>query len=558
MTFGAKVARPATLKLQTPGANSVVWPIAAIAVVALLQIELIFNRPVNWDEFFHLSEAHAFYQGRLTEALQVFYARAFFWLPMLPLDAVDQIRIARVFMFACEMFTVSAIYAIARRFVLPAPAALAALAYIACGYVFQHGFSYRADPMAANLLMGALWILTASRLNTQAILGAAFLTGLAVLTTIKVVFYAPAFLGIAILRWSEATDRPALSFRMLLFACAAVVFASLFVGLTMLSLPPEGTGSATKTVATSGTMMFDEGLFPRWAYIAGALATGPLTALLILTSPIELRRDRVTRSRTIALALLMLPLASLVIYRNSFPYFYAFILPPALVGAAIAARAVLERIPAPAIALAFVANAAIVSFATPREVLPRQKQVLAAVHEIFPEPVPYFDFPGMIVDFPKANFFMTTWGYRKYRLGQETRFVDVMSRETVPLLVINQAPLDRNQTGEEPTPHFHPDDAQALREGFIPHWGPLWVAGRRFPAMTRQKAFTVYAPGVYTLENGSALIDGVNYKPGQTLELTRGLHRFERNSEGEILLRWGDHLRRPSYPFDRGPLFKDF
>src|SRR3546814_3594279 len=90
----------------------------------LLQFELVFNRPVNWDEFFHLSEAHAFHQGRLTEALQVFYARAFFWLPMLPIDAVDQIRVARLFMFGFELFTLCAIYGMARHFSGRLPGAL--------------------------------------------------------------------------------------------------------------------------------------------------------------------------------------------------------------------------------------------------------------------------------------------------------------------------------------------------------------------------------------------------------------------------------------------------
>src|SRR3546814_14621833 len=68
-----------------------------------------------------------------------------------------------------------------------------ALAYLTGGYVFQHGFSYRADPMAAAFLMGSLWLLLSSRLDAKAIIAAALLAALALLTTIKVVFSAPAF-----------------------------------------------------------------------------------------------------------------------------------------------------------------------------------------------------------------------------------------------------------------------------------------------------------------------------------------------------------------------------
>lgn len=534
------------------------WLVAIFALAILLQLELVFSRPVNWDEFFHLSEAHAFHQGRLTEALQVLYARAFFWLPMLPLDTVDQIRVARVFMLGFELFTLYAIYAMAKRFAGRVPAALAALAYVTGGYVFQHGFSYRADPMAAAFLMGTLWILLASRLEAKAILGAALLAGLAALTTIKIILYAPAFAGIAWLRWREAERPGDIAWRLVAFGAAAALFALLFIGATMLSLPDVGHHSAAKTVATSGSMMFDEGLFPQWGYGLGAVLAAPLLAVLIACTPFSIARASLSKPQRIALIGLMLPLASLLFYRNAFPYFYAYILPPVMVAVALAIRALVARVSAKLLAIALLANAVIMSIATPREILPTQKAVLAAVHEIFPEPVAYFDFPGMVVDFPKANFFMTTWGVRKYRAGIEESFVDAMTRETVPLLIVNQDEIARNQLDVEPWWAFLPADAKALREGFIPHWGPIWVAGRRFPADGAQRSFVTYTPGTYTVEGAAARIDGRLYATGETLNLARGAHRFEPAGTGETVLRWGDHLRRPAKPFDGGPVFKDF
>src|SRR3546814_17308459 len=81
----------------------------------------------------------------------------------------------------------------------------------------------------------------------------------------------------------------------------------------------------------------------------------------------------------------MLPLASILLYRNSFPYFYAFILPPVMVGTALAIKQILDRISVKMLSIELLANAAIISLATPRVVLPVQRQVLAAAHEIFPE-----------------------------------------------------------------------------------------------------------------------------------------------------------------------------
>src|SRR3546814_16785547 len=69
--------------------------------------------------------------------------------------------------------------------------------------------------------------------------------------------------------------------------------------------------------------------------------------------------------------------------------------------------------------------------------------------------------------------------------------------------------------------------SSALREGFIPHWGPLWVAGRHFPAGSDARDFTIYAPGRYTVEGAAARIDGELLASGRVVELTRGTHRFE-------------------------------
>src|SRR5690606_10050190 len=131
-------------------------------------------------------------------------------------------------------------------------------------------------------------------------------------------------------------------------------------------------------------------------------------------------------------------------------------------------------------------------------------------------------------------------------------------QETVPLLVLNQGTLERNQTEAEPAWELQDNDATALREGFIPHWGPLWVAGRKFPAVVQANEFEIFAPGTYTVEGAGARINGKVYPAGETILLERGFHDFERIENGQVTLRWGDHLKRPTRPFAGGPVFKDF
>lgn len=544
--------------LRQDGRGAWAWAIGALAFAIVLQFELVINRPINWDEFFHLSEAHAFHQWRLAEVLQVLYARAFFWLPMLSGDPIDQIRVARLVMFGFELFTLLAIYAMGRRFGGQLPAAFAALAYVTGGYVFQHGFSYRADPMAAALLMGSLWILLSSRLDAKAIIGAAFLTGLAALTTVKLVFFAPAFAGIAWLRWREAQRPKEMAWRLAAVGGATLLCTALLIGVTILSLPEVGQSSAVKTMSTSARMMFDEGVFPQWKFGVGAVSVAPLLALILLITPFLLTREGLTRPQRVALAALMLPLASLLIYRNAFPYFYSFILPPVMIPAALAIRFLATRFSYEVLAGTFAANALVVSIATPREVLDTQRDVLAAVDLIFPEPVAYFDYSGMIAAFPKANVFMTGWGMRRYRAGYEESLTQAMGSKVVPLLLVNHAILERNQTGTLPAGVLLPQDERALRGAFIPHWGPVWVAGRRFDRPLAEEGFQVYVPGTYTLEGAPARIDGIVLERGDTIHLARGLHRFERIGGNPATLRWGRHLPRPDHPYGEGDIFRDF
>lgn len=538
------------------------WVLAALAAVLALQIELIWSRPVNWDEFFHLSEAHAFARGELTELLQVFYARTFFWLGWLGIDEIGQIRLARLFMLGCELVTCAAIVGMARRFASLVPALLAALAYLSAGYVLQHGVSFRADPMLAAALMAALWILLQSRLNWGALFAVALLCAMAVLISIKLVLFAPAFAAVGWIRWREAADKAWLMRRAIGLTLMTAALAGLLVWLTALTLPridPAGGRDAARSLSSAGTMMFNLGLFPRWPYLVGALGTAPMLALFLLRTIGLIRSGKVERDAKIAALLMIAPLVSVAFYANSFPYFYAFILAPVAVALSLGAADMLTRMLARVPALAMAVLAALSSLSTPRTVQHVQREVLAAVHQVFPQPVDYFDFPGMVPEFRKANFFMTVWGTRKYHAELEPSFAEIMAERTVPLLLLNNAVLAQNQHSDGGSPLLTEVDRRALRDGYIEHWGPIWVAGHRFATNAPTSAsFAVHAPGVYTLEGSPALIDGRPVRPSQVIELTRGVHRFERQDQGETVLRWGNHLKRPDVPFSGRALFKDF
>jgi hypothetical protein len=133
------------------------------------------------------------------------------------------------------------------------------------------------------------------------------------------------------------------------------------------------------------------------------------------------RLDRLPE--TLLLAALLLPLTTLAYYRNAFPYFYLFIMPPALVVCGLRVETLLTRMKSGSstarLLLAAVTAGVVLNFGTnfPRvteDQVTTQRRIVDAVHEMFPEPVPYIDRNSMIASFPHVGFFMSTWGMESY------------------------------------------------------------------------------------------------------------------------------------------------
>ncbi|HEX4846782.1 MAG TPA: hypothetical protein VFV30_01445 [Novosphingobium sp.] len=532
--------------------------LAAFLAILLLQLEQVFNRPVNWDEFYHLSQVHAQAQGRLSEVLQVLHVRLLGWLALLPLGEIDQVRIARLAMFGCELFTLLAIHGLARRLVQERAARLAPLLYLGAGFVFQHGMAFRADPLVTALLMGALWWLAAGALRGRDCAGIAVLLALAGLATVKAVLFAPAFAAIAWWRLTQQADPKAFALRLAATVLLSGALLAVLVLITQQFVPPAPAVSAAATVQASQSMLLAEGLLPRWQFLLMAAATAPMLVLAGAAMVPGLWRTAVPGTLRIVCIGLILPLASVLFYRNAFPYFYAFILAPVVVGLVPGIAWLARSGGVRAMAAGSLLGCVLLSAITPRAVLGEQGAVLREVHRIFPQPVAYFDFAGMVAAFPKANVFMSSWGQTRYRSGEFASYADTVQQRDVPLLLANHDVLARNQSPGGPAWELLPHDAVLLRTSYVQHWGPIWLAGRRFASGAPEQDFTLPAGGTYTLSGTAALIDGQRIEPGSTVALARGRHRFAPLGPGETVLRWGKDLPRPSGPAPAGVPFRGF
>ncbi|MCO6383266.1 glycosyltransferase family 39 protein [Oceanicola sp. 502str15] len=490
---------------------------SAILVAATVLVALTWTRNVNWDEFFFLSQVHENLAGTLNRPLQTVFVHAFGWLAHVPGHEMGQMVAARLVMTLLFAGTVLSIHRISRRLAGRQAADVAVIAFLTSGFALAHGTSFRADPIAAALLMGALALMMTTRMSAWQIVAVALLSAGGLLVTVKAVFYLPAFLAAIAWRWG---DRGAV-LRILL---AGVIALAVAVGLYAwhaagIEAAPENQTSATAGRALSRTLL-DAGLVPRKREVTlwGLLSLGAVVlALLGLIAPGS-RRDRLVR-----LGLVLPLLLSVLFYRNAFPYFFAFITPPMMVVAAIGASR-LGRGPAlgALVALMLVTGAGQAGKAL-SEGAGLQRATLAEVHRLFPEPVPYIDHNAMVASFPREGFFMSTWGIERYRDGGQPVMAAQIARLAPPLLLANRWALHQALTSEEVQHHpmlLLPEDQDALRATYVHYSGVIWLAGRELVLGGQPETVALPIPGRYRVETDGPLeIDGAEMRDGMTLEI---------------------------------------
>lgn len=533
---------------------------AAIVVVLIAQATMVFTRAVNWDEFWFYVLIEQFHRGLLLQPLQTFHVRLFGWLTALPGNSLDHIIAARIAMLGCELVTVGSIAVVARRFVEAPAALLAPLAYLTAGFVMQHGFSFRTDPVATACLMSALAILARSRLDARWIVLFSLLVGLATIVTVKVVLYAPAFAGLAWMRWAEARFDRAVLLRLVLCAMGAVAAFGILYVLHSSGLPQaEPASAAAEQSRSAAGWAFFLGVPPYLSMLTKAIMTAPVLALAIAAAPLAIWSSDLDRSGKFALTGCWLPVLSPAFYTNTAAYFYVFMLAPVAVACAVPIALAARRYGFMGAAALMTVMAAFVFSNEDRSVIERQRLLIEEAQTVLPEPVAYFDLDGILPFHEKANWLMTPWTMSRYWAEGVPTFTATMRQRPVPLLVNNWGGFEaalNGHDGRNRSNRLLPRDEAALRENFIRLWGPLWIAGRRVPADGAVHRSEWLVPGKYRVEDAAVVIDGTRHEVGKTLVIQRGAHGL-RAPEGSATLVWAD-AKRPARPWSEGDLYTNF
>ncbi|TIT88088.1 MAG: hypothetical protein E5W41_04415, partial [Mesorhizobium sp.] len=202
-------------------------------------------------------------------------------------------------------------------------------------------------------------------------------------------------------------------------AVALVIAATAFVGLFLChsaSLAQAVSQAGNTLTSVYNKQLVDSSLFYGARFLAYSLAVNALQWSVIcvgmgLAVARTINNSGAERLRALTILSFASPLLCIAFYRNSFPYFYVFMMAPvAMVGALAADKlSSLSKISGaiPVIFVALAVGHAIPEFQRDQSA---QRSLISAVHQIFPNPVPYIAQTGMVASYPHAGFLMSTWG----------------------------------------------------------------------------------------------------------------------------------------------------
>jgi hypothetical protein len=185
--------------------------------------------------------------------------------------------------------------------------------------------------------------------------------------------------------------------------------------------------------------------------------------------------------------------------------------------------------------------------------------VVEVVHTIFKEPTPYIDRCSMIGSFPSAGFFISTYSTSLYRDEGIPQFRSIIQEQQPKLLINNSSALNIASEKQPWTAwRLFPEDFEILKENFVHHWGPIWVAGKYFTAGSGNEIdFEILIPGAYTLASEAPVaIDGHVVASGEVIQLGPGFHHLQKGTATQrATIKIGDHLFMPSDNYQGGPVF---
>jgi len=546
----------AAKSLETQSATGIRLILVALIMVIGCQGWLIFEKAIHWDEFLHFGQIYELAEGRLSGSLQSLHTRLFGWATLVSQDVITQIQVTRLAMLASVVLTAACVVILARRLVDIETALLSGLVYLTAGFVFTNSFTYRPDAVATAALMGALCLVAWGSFSWKRVVLSAILVGLAGALTIKSIFYAPCFAGIVYLQALDRVEsRITVVYRSIALVAVAMLVFALLIGLHGASLPAAAGQEIGLGRKVHSFVRFFE--FEQVRYVFVEMALAPLVTLgLILLVPAA---RLLPNHAKILLLGLCAPLLCIFFYRNTFPYFFAFLLPPVCAAIApVLSRLVVRYGLLPMIGIAL-SGPIFLLLQEPYGTLERQQATIREVERLFPEPTPYLSFSSYVPHYPRQfSSLMSGPGLRAYwqqRKGQIAR--DVEAGHIAFVIVADEAleAVFKNKPSNARLPEA---DVAALRTNFLEYSDNIFLLGRNICPQPHEQKVQIVRSGLYSLEGGDLLIDERPIADGNSIPLSAGVHAVRSQQDGCVKLWAFDQVPNLPPDFPRGPIMGGF
>jgi hypothetical protein len=535
--------------------------IILLCVSSALIVLTAFLLPFNGDEAIFLSNIHRAANGWQLGLLQTAHVHLFGWLPSVG-DEITQIKVGRVIYVGLWAVSLLLLHQLGCRLLDPFGALVSVVLFAVFLFSVTTAASFRIEGLVLPILLSVALLLLNP--TTARVAAAGALSGVALALTIKVVLWAPAFVGVlAVGLWdSQHRLRPILAGTMTGAATYAGVLLAHWWLISTESDPAPGI--PIDGLASIGTYMVFDRLVPQPLVLWGALILNPVTWTLILTGfglALAGLREPEARRNSLVLLFLASPIIWVVFYTNAFPYAYFVLIPTAclLAGKAFSRfMGTAEGIKGVTALLALAAAAIPMTLFAVWELRQDhtrpQREVLSVVHRLFEEPVHYIDISGMVASFPREMPVITRAVLSGYRSAGVPVVTNYIRESHPPLLIVNSTSLDvwSEDVLESLDPDIRllPQDEEAIRATYAHYWADIFLAGRQWQDLGpgERHAFEIMVPGEHTLLAGSpVIVDGQPVAPGATIPLTEGQHELRTTSaEPDLRILWGKDLKLPA------------
>jgi hypothetical protein len=517
---------------------------------------LIFERAINWDEFLHFGHIYELADGRLTSSLQTISTRLFGWATTVSHDIITQIQAVRIVMLASAVVAAASVTLLARRLVGDDVALICGLAYLTAGFVFTNLFTYRPDPVSAAALMVALCLFAHGRLSWIRVAAIGVLIGFAGTLTIKSIFYAPCFGALLWLRWKASGE---LKSRELVFSGIIVLIAIatfiLLINLHSSQFPASEAKAAGLEQRLGSFLRFFE--FEKIRYVFAEAILAPLVTIGLLLLPFVVRNE----SRTVKTFLIGLcgPLLCILFYRNTFPYFFTFLLPPICVAIAPVLSRLIERYGHIPVIIFTLIGPVVLLFQEPFGTLSRQRATIDEVERLFPEPTPYLSYSSYIPHYPRQfPSLISGVGLQRYWDHQKGTIARDVKAGKIAFVISTGDVFDAVLGSREPTRILPEQDVETLRKNYLRHSDTIFILGREICPSSNEQTVNFVRSSIYALEGGGLVIDGQFIDQGKSINLGAGPHKIF-HPKGPCVKMWAlDHVPVLPKNFPAGPIAGGF